>query len=185
MVMGVPELMETHRPTTLWLLMALVLFEALSGLLGGIVLLADTSGSLLGLPLELLEGTPFRSYTIPGAILLTVLGIYPLIVLYGLWRRPAWKWAESINPVRGMHWAWAGSLALGVALVVWILAQVGLIGYVSRLQPFYGIIGLLIVRLTLLRSVRVSLAMSSRPRSTGGWNGRSGKGWPTGPKRET
>ena len=48
------------------------------------------------MPLSMLEGSPFKDYLIPGLILLVVLGLFPLVVLYGLVRRRRWGWWLSI-----------------------------------------------------------------------------------------
>jgi hypothetical protein len=145
-------------PFALWVLAALVLFLAASGLGGGVALLGDPSGRSLSMQPNLLRGTPFPDYTIPGFILITAFGLYPLLVLYGLLRRPWWDWMERRNPFKGQHWAWGGTVVLGAALVIWIFVQVLLIGYVSRLQPFYGILGLIMIRLALSPRVRRHMA---------------------------
>jgi hypothetical protein len=64
-----------------------LLFQGVSGVVGGIGLVIDPSGASLGLPLAWIEDSPFRTYLVPGFILLTALGVVPLIVAYGLWRR--------------------------------------------------------------------------------------------------
>jgi hypothetical protein len=77
------------RPLSLWLLV----FQGLSGLCGG--------GALLHLPLDLLEGSPFTELRILGLILLTVLGVGPLVMAAGLWRRRAWIWHGALE--RHLH----------------------------------------------------------------------------------
>jgi hypothetical protein len=99
----------------LHLLTAAVLLQGLSGIGGGVALVADPSGAALGLPVTLLAESPFRDYFFPGLILLVLLGIAPLIVAWGLWRR------------RG--WSWYGSVHVGTALLVWITVQIFMIGY--------------------------------------------------------
>jgi len=101
------------------------------------------------MPLALLARAPFQDYFAPGVILVTVLGLAPLLVAFGLWRRPAWRAAARLNPWRRYHWAWSGAVLVGIALLVWIGVQLMLIGYVSRLQPLYGLVGALIIRLAL------------------------------------
>lgn len=130
------------RPIAFYLLVAAVLLQALSGLAGGIGLVGDPSGANLGIPLEWLAGSPFADYWIPGIVLLVVLGIGPLLVVYALWWRP--------------NWGWLGSLAVGVALIIWILVEIMVIGYQPQppLQLIYGVLGILIVVLALLPQVR-------------------------------
>jgi hypothetical protein len=124
------------------LLLAVIVAQGVSGLVGGFALLADPSGDALGLPLSWLDGTPFVDYWMPGLILLSALGLFPLLVAWGLWkRRPQ---------------AWLGSLIVGGSLTVWIAVEILLIGYKSRppLQHIYGLLGLIIIGLTLSRPVR-------------------------------
>jgi hypothetical protein len=70
------------------------------------------------------------AYLVPGFILLTALGIGPLIVAYGVWRRRTW----------GRFTA----LMVGIALVGWIGVEVAVIGYRSSppLPVVYGLLGL-------------------------------------------
>ncbi len=130
------------RSVALYLLMACLLFQGLSGVVGGVGLVADPSGEALQIPLSWLQGSPFDDYLIPGIILLFVLGIFPLIVVYGLWIRSAWSWLAS--------------LLVGIALIVWIGVEILIIGYQSQppFQLIYGLLGMVIVILALLPSVR-------------------------------
>lgn len=130
------------RPPWVATLTLLLGLQGLSGLAGGIGLVADPSGRSLGIPLAWLEGSPFSDYIIPGLILLVVLGVTPMLVAYGLWRaRP---------------WAWAGSVLVGVALVMWLVVEIAVIGYQADppLQLVYGVLAVLILAITALPSVR-------------------------------
>jgi hypothetical protein len=126
-------------------LTATVLLQGISGLVGGYALLADPSGGLIGLPLAWLEGTPFSDYFVPGIVLFSVLGMCPLVVAWGLWR--------------GYSWAWYGSLLVGTGLAIWILVEIAMIGYqpAPPLQAFYGLLSLVILSLSSVRSVRQQL----------------------------
>lgn len=134
-----------RRATSVRLLGLLLAFQGSSGLLGGLGLVLDPTGGVVGLPLEWLRGSPFGGYRAPGLVLLAVLGIGPLGVLYGLWTRRSW--------------ARIGALAVGFALVVWIGVQVAMIGYRSDLplQAVYGAIGLTIATLASMPSVKRDL----------------------------
>jgi peptidoglycan/LPS O-acetylase OafA/YrhL len=134
------------RPLSAYLLMACVLFQGVSGIAGGIGLVADPTGENLGIPQAWLQGSPFTDYMIPGLVLFVVLGVFPLVVLYGLWRR--------------QYWGWIGALIVGLALLIWIGVEVLVIGYQPQppLQVIYGTLGLAIVILTMLPGVRTHYA---------------------------
>ena len=124
-------------------LLILTLIQAVGAIAGGIGLVRDPIKNI-GMPLSVLEGSPFKDYLIPGLILLVVVGLFALLVLAGLLRR--WK------P------AWWLSLASGGGLVIWIAAEVALLGYLPGsgigLQVVFGLLGLAIVTLTLLAPSR-------------------------------
>ena len=121
------------RPKTDYILLIAVLFQGLSGILGGIGLIIDPSGSMLNIPIEWLQDSPFNSYLLPGIILFTVLGVFPIIVFLWLLKKNS----------KG----WVGSIMLGIALLIWILTEILIIGYQSDppLQLIYGILGILIL----------------------------------------
>lgn len=58
------------------------MFNGVGAVGGGIALLIGR----IGLPLRLLEGTPFTTYTIPGWILLVIVGGSSLIASVVVWR---------------------------------------------------------------------------------------------------
>lgn len=140
-------------PFTYYLLVALVFFQAVSGLIGGGALVLAPDGSLVHMPLRFLEHTPFQNYLLPGLILLFLLGVFPALVGIGLWIRPDWHWARRLNIYHHRHWAWAFALYLGFMLILWIDVQVMLIGYQNLLQTIYALLGVLLLVLTLWPSV--------------------------------
>ena len=64
------------------------------------------------MPLEMLAGSPFSNYLLPGLILCIVLGLGAFFVLACLFARPDWGWARRLNPFKTQHWTWAASAAL-------------------------------------------------------------------------
>lgn len=125
------------RPTVVYLLMAVLVFQGLSGLAGGFGLMSNPTGEALGMSQEWLADTPFASYVIPGVILFTVLGLGPLAAAFGVFRKTAWA--------RG------AAAATGAGLVIWIAVQIAMIGYIGwpPLQAIYALVGLAILALAL------------------------------------
>jgi len=136
---------KTHNSISLYLMMALILFQGVSGLFGGFALVADPTGAVLSMPVTLLEGSPFDNFFIPGLILLTILGIFPVVVFYGIWMRA--------------DWAWTGALLVSTALIAWIGFEILMVGYHDDppLQLIYGLLGLILLGLVMLPSVHRAL----------------------------
>jgi hypothetical protein len=82
---------------------ALVVLEVLRGLaaVGGGLALVLTNGQLIRMPVELLRGSPFSSYLIPGLVLLTV-GISNLASAAAVLRRH--RWDDPASVVVGIKW---------------------------------------------------------------------------------
>lgn len=144
----------THRPPAVYLLWLLLLFQTLSGLYGGIVLIADPTGGILHMPLEPLEGTPFSDYLVPGIVLFLLLGVLPAVLLYALPVQPAWPGAGILNAYHDMYWAWTYALYVGIILVIWMDVQIFFIGYGHAIQTVYAAVGIGIVIAALLPPVR-------------------------------
>jgi len=142
-----------QRPFALWLLIFCLLFLSLGGLYGGIAMLADPTGDLLQLT-ELLLLLPVRDFTLPGLFLFSVMGLLPLLLVYGLLMRPKWAWADKLSRSGRHHWAWTGALALGITLIAWLAAQGLLIGFKWPIQYITGVDGLLIILFALVPRVR-------------------------------
>jgi hypothetical protein len=133
-----------RRPALLWVLFGLLVLQALGGIGGGAALAVQPDGGVLKMPLSYLQGSPFADYRIPGLILLVVLGILPLVVAVGVLGRRAW--------------AWFGAFAVGCGLIIFELAEIGVIGYNVQ-QPVWGAVGLLIALVSLAPSVRRSCGL--------------------------
>lgn len=136
------RLKTQKAPLSFYVLLTGVLFQGLSGLAGGFGLIMDPTGSNLSIPIEWLDGSPFDSYFIPGLILFFGLGVFPTCVSYGIWSRKAR--------------AWLSALLVGFMLIIWIAVEILVIGYqpVPPLQLIYGLLGLIIVALLLIPTLR-------------------------------
>lgn len=144
------------KPSRSWIVWLLIFFEALlsfGAIVSGAMLMFAPDGSLLGMPVSVMHGGPFRDFFIPGMILFLFLGVYPAIVAYGVWQKPAWRWANAFNPFGKYHWSWAGSLAAGAIVWVWLLVELIWVDY-SILHAIYFIWGGLIFFLAVAPPVR-------------------------------
>ena len=120
----------------------------------GVLMLADPNGAPMGMPVSDLERTPFDSYVIPGLVLLLLWGCGSLVTAFGLWRRPQWPLLIRLTAWSGQHWAWAASIALGLALLVWLTVQVFTLPAVAVIQYILYALAALLIALPLLPSMR-------------------------------
>jgi hypothetical protein len=128
-----------RRPAAVWALLVLLVVQGVSGLGGGLSLAIAPDGSIMRMPTSLLDGSPFPDFLIPGLILLLVLGVLPLVAVWGLWL--------------GRRWAWYAAFVVGCGLMIWILVELTIVPY-DILQPIFGGIGMAIFIVSLLRPVR-------------------------------
>jgi hypothetical protein len=149
------------RPRIVWLLTGLLLFLAFGALLGGSAFILAPDGHLIQMPLSHLNNSPFSSFLLPGILLFIFLGLYPLVIAYGLWKQPSWRWPNSLNPFKQTHWSWAGSLAASVIVLIWITVEVFWVPF-GFVHIFYMAYGVLLVGITLLSKVRIYY--SNRPK---------------------
>ncbi len=149
-----------RRPLPAVVLMFLLVFLGVNGIAGGGAFLLAPDGRLLQMPISQLRNSPFSDFTIPGLLLGIFLGVYPLVAAYCLWARPAWRWPEAINPFKGTHWAWPGSIAAGVIAMIWIAVQVQWIEP-WPLHTFIFAWGALIVLTALIPGVRKAYVLAA------------------------
>jgi len=116
----------------------LQVFIGIGAVAGGAGLALDPSGESLGMPLELLEETPFATFLIPGIVLFAVNGMGSLTGAIASFAR---RW-----------YAGQAAIALGAFLIAWILAQVYWFAGFHWLHWLY--LGLGIVELALGWAVR-------------------------------
>lgn len=87
------------------ILLALLAFLGLGAMGGGAIFIISPSGKLFGMPLSMLDKTPFSNFLIPGIILFLVLGIAPILLMMALIKKPNSKFANWFNYFKDMHWA--------------------------------------------------------------------------------
>ncbi|MEF8915725.1 hypothetical protein [Natronomonas sp.] len=98
------------RPLSLWLLILLLGQLSVRAFVGGGALLVAPSSTLVGLPTEPLESTPFSDFFVPGLVLLPVFGLLPAGVCYGLYANRVWAWPAAVT--------------VSVALLLWIIVEI-------------------------------------------------------------
>jgi len=96
---------------------------------GGLGLVLEPSGAILGIPLETLEDSPFSTYLVPGIVLFTVNGLGSLVGA-----------AASFTRYR---YAGETAVALGVFLFVWIILQIYWFAGLHWLHALYLGLGIL------------------------------------------
>ncbi len=114
--------------------------SVLSGLLAFMVINAfgggvDGVSGAPGVPIEWLDGTPFRSYFVPGLVLLVIVGGSAL--------------GASVAVAVRARFARPAALGAGLVMLGWMVVQVLVLGYVSWLQPAVFVAAAAIVLLAL------------------------------------
>lgn len=120
---------QSSSRTVRYVLGSLLAFGALNAFGGGYYGLSGAKG----VPTEWLAGTPFGDYTVPSWILFAVVGGSFLVAAVAVLARS--------------RMARTSALTAGMVVLVWIVVQVAIIGYVSWMQPATGIGGVLILML--------------------------------------
>ena len=146
---------QTHRPWgPIFVLTICLLFLGVNGLIGGYLMLTDPNGAPMGMPVSVLERTPFQNFIIPGLFLLIVWGGGSLVALVGLWLRPQWSVLNTLIRWSKEEWAWDLSVGLGLALLVWLTVQVFTLPAVAPIQYILYALAVLLVGVPMLPSMR-------------------------------
>ena len=125
--------------TILGFILALV---AVGAIPAGMALILKPDGSILHMPTDILQGSPFKDFLIPGIFLLGVNGLGSL--------------AGAVLCFIHSRYSAISGLILGIGLVVWITVQLLTTGLISWMQPAYFTIGLveIILGLLIMRQIR-------------------------------
>jgi hypothetical protein len=114
----------------------LQLFVAIGAIPVGYLMLAKPDGSGVGMSTDILSGSPFKDFFIPGLFLFTVNGLCNL--------------ASSVLAFYRYKYSYLTGFMLGSALIIWIIVQVYSVGLTHFLQPTYFIIGIFEIILSLI-----------------------------------
>ncbi len=127
---------KRERSCSVIILGSLQVFIGLGAVGGGIMLISDPSGGGLGIPVELLEGSPFSDYLIPGLVLLAFNGFGSVF--------------GSILTFRRHRFCSLTAAALGVFLMAWIVVQVMIFNSIHWVHATYFTLGLVELILGIL-----------------------------------
>jgi hypothetical protein len=142
-----------NRPLSLWYLVVILIILALGGLAGAYGFISDPSGVGMGMQNQL-DRLPVPDFTLPGVFLFVAMFLFPLLLVYGLLVRPASRWAATLEARAKAHWAWVGSLLLGIGLALWLSVQAFLIGFSWPIQWFTAFLDASILVGTLVTPTR-------------------------------
>ncbi len=145
---------KSGRPFSVYLLEFLMAFQAVGAIGGGLLLVIRPSGSLMRMPLSMLEHSPFPNFLIPGLFLLIVLGLLPAFECYALLKKPGITFLARLNPEKEVHWAWSLAFFIGIVLILWIDLEVMFLRDVALLHLIYALLGVAIVVVTVWPSTR-------------------------------
>ncbi len=121
----------------LYLILGLLqVFVAIGALPAGYAMITDPTGISLGMTTNMLAGSHFQNFLVPGIFLFTVNGLFHLLA--------------GILSIMKKKFTWLFGIALGFALMVWITVQVLSVNMSSFLQPLFFIIGIIEIILGLM-----------------------------------
>jgi hypothetical protein len=148
------ETPSVHRPIGAWIVAGILLLIGIGGLVTGPQLIADPTGAVIGARVSWLEATPVHDWAPIGWFLLVVMGVVPSVIAVGVVTRFRWPLAERLDPSRSEHWSWVATQVMGYGLLVWIGLQLVLIDLHGGPQAMFVLLGVALVSLPWLRSVR-------------------------------
>lgn len=137
--------MKTARQLSI----AILVVVSVCNLYFGIRMILDPSGSALGLPFYLLNGTIFKDYTLPGWILLLAFGVLSLITIIIITRRYKWY------PV--------AVIVQGAVVTACVITQMVILGDDYFLQYFFLMTGMFLIALGALQ---YQMRKTEEPRSS-------------------
>lgn len=106
-----------------------MLLVGIGAVAAGVGFIQKPNGSNLGMTVDLLNNSPFDNFIIPGIVLLTMNGLGSLFGAFLCFK---------LRLTAGTF-----TSILGIAMIIWIVAQVYWIGLQSWLQPTFFIVGVM------------------------------------------
>ena len=116
---------------------------ALSAIPAGILMIIQPDGSRLGIPLELLDASPFSDFFIPGMFLFLINGLGQGFA--GISSFIQFKFYRTLGFI------------FGIILILWIIIQVYFVNPIHFLQVIYFVFGIaeVVLALFLLNSKKI------------------------------
>jgi hypothetical protein len=136
------------------ILIALLGFLSLGACYGGIILIISPDGAFFNMPSDLLSNSPFKTFLIPGIILLITFGIVPIFIIYGLIKKPQSIIFNKLNLLNDYHFAWTFTVYIGFGQIIWINIQTLIFNSVGIIHTVYSSLGILIICIALLPQTR-------------------------------
>lgn len=145
---------RVQKPLSCKILILLQFILGIGALFGGAGLILSPDGSLMKMPVTLLQHSPFHSFLIPGIILFVVFGILPIVIAIYLVKPSRCYHYNWLNIFQDHYSCWTYSLYLGFGLIIWLIVQIYYIQAIAMIHLLYFSLGLLIQIITLLPSVQ-------------------------------
>jgi hypothetical protein len=117
----------------------LMIFNGISAIIGGLMLILKPDGSSMGMPPDMITmfgNSPFRDFLIPGIILFIMNGISSFVA--------------SVPVIRRTKNYYLLVIYQGCVLTVWIAVQIYFIPTFHFLQITYGLMGIVMIILGVL-----------------------------------
>lgn len=106
----------------------LQVMAAIGALPAGFLMIIEPDGSKLGMTSDILSGSPFNDFFIPGLALFLINGVFNIV--------------SAILSFYKYRYAYLLGSGLGAALIIWISVQVYSVGLTNFAQPLYFILGI-------------------------------------------
>jgi hypothetical protein len=117
------------------ILFILVAFLALSTVVAALLLMSVPDGSLLSLTTDILKGSVFKDFVLPGLLLMIFVGVINLLALF----------YNLINHKLKYNLSIAG----GAMILVWMVIQYSIIQQAFWLDLVYVLVGLSVIFISL------------------------------------
>jgi hypothetical protein len=102
---------------------------------------------------EILPQLPVSNLVLPGLFLIAFMGLFPLLLAFGLVTKLSWPLADKLSRWSRHHWSWTGTIAFCMGIAVWLGYEAWLLGW-WPITTMTAVLGALILFLALIPGVR-------------------------------